>query len=220
MSSLTFMLEAQTKTSSKTSVSIQTGYNRGYGLMGSFTIHRLAEGLNGNLRFSIGMNWMDPGIGLEARRVFINNNTNGTLEKEGKSYDFRVDYMTPTHILNLKNSYIVFGPRYSSFKATFDFVGGNEKFDVTTQQWGIGVGLDNYYKMNKQWDISFALGMDYFFDNTLTGHDTSYSPNGESTNPRNDNQNGNTPFTYDDADAAINQPKFMPRIMVGLLYKL
>jgi len=213
-------IQAQTKTNSKTSISLQTGYNRGYALMGSFTIHQLAEGLSGNLRFSVGMNWLDPGIGLEARRVFINNNTNGTLEKSGRSFDFRVDYMMPSSLFNLKNSYLTFGPRYSSFKGTFDFVGGNEKFDVTTQQWGVGLSLDNYFKMNKQWDISFSVGADYFFDSTLTGHDTSYSPNGESTNPRNDNQNDNTPFTYDDADKAINQPKFMPRIMAGLLYKL
>ncbi len=220
IASFSMEMHAQTKSSSKTSISIQTGYNRGYGIMGSFYIHQLAEGLPGNLRFSIGMNWMDPGKGLEARRVFINNNTNGTLEKSGKTIDFRMDYMMPSSLFNLKNSYIIFGPRYSSFKATYDFVGGNEKFDVTTNQWGIGLGLDNYFKMNKKWDISFAVGMDYFFDSKITGHDTSYSPNGESTNPRNDNQNDNTPFTYKDADKAINQPKFMPRIMAGLLYKL
>jgi hypothetical protein len=212
--------KAQTKSNSKTSVTLQTGYNRGYGIMAGFAIHNLAEGLPGNLRISIGLNWLDPGNGLEARRIFINNNTNGTLEKSGKSIDFRADYMMPTHIFNLKNSYLIFGPRYSSFKANFNFVGGNENFDVTTQQWGVGLGLDNYFKMNKKWDISFALGLDYFFDNTLTGHDTSYSPDGDDINSRNDNQNGNVPFTYDDADEAINQPQFMPRIMVGLLYKL
>lgn len=211
---------AQTKSKSKTSISIQTGYNRGLGIMASFSIHHLAEGLPGNLRLSIGLNSLDPGNGLEARRIFINNNTNGTLEKKGKSIDFRADYMFPANILNLKNSYWVFGPRYSNFKANFKFVGGNENFDVTTQQWGIGIGLDNYFKINAKWDISFALGVDYFFDNTLTGHDTSYTPNGDNINPRNNNQNNNSPFTYLDADKAINQPQLMPRIMVGLLHKL
>jgi len=213
-------LQAQTKSKAKTSVSFQTGYNRGYAVMLSYTLHNLAEGLPGNLRFSAEMSWLDPGNGLEARRIFINNNTNGTLEESGKSYDFRVDYMMPATLFDFKNSYWIFGPRYSSFKANFNFVGGNENFDVTTRQWGIGVGLDNYFKMNEKWDISFGLGLDYFFDSTLTGHDTSYSPDGDNINPRTDNQNDNTPFTYDDADAAINQPQLMPRFMVGVLYKL
>lgn len=51
-------------------------------------------------------------------------------------------------------------------------------------------------------------------------HDTSYSPDNDNVNPRNDNENNDTPFTYKDANAAIYQPAFMPYAMIGLNVKL
>ncbi len=166
------------------------------------------------------MNWMNPGSAPDARRIFINNATNGVPEKKGTSFDFRADYMMPYKLLNFKDSYVVFGPRYSSFKANFNYVGGNENFDVTSKQWGIGLGLESYFKMTSDLDLSLTTGLDYFFNSTLKGHDTNYSPNNDNINPRNDNQNNDTPFTFKDANKAIKQPQLMPRIMVGVLYRL
>ena len=54
-------------------------------------------------------------------------------------------------------------------------------------------------------------GADYFFQGTLKGHDTAYSPDGDDVNPRED-------YTYDDADNAVNQPKFLGRFMIGINY--
>jgi len=220
ISIVSFTGYGQTKSASKNSISIQTGYNRGYGIMASYSIHHIAEGLPGNLRLSFGMNWMNPGNASNARKIFINNATNGVPEKKGTSLDFRADYMMPYKLLNFKNTYFVFGPRYSSFKANFNYVGGNENFDVTTKQWGIGLGLETYFKMNSKLDLSLSTGLDYFFNSTLKGHDTSYSPNNDNINARKDNQNNNTPFNYKDTNKAIKQPQFMPRIMVGVLYRL
>lgn len=211
---------SQVKSNSKSSVGIQTGYNRGLGIIGNYTIHHIAEGLPGNLRFGIGYNWLNPGNAADARRIFINNATNGVAEKKGKSFDFRIDYMMSHKFFNLKDSYLVFGPRYSSFTANFNYIGGNENFDVTSKQWGIGLGAESYFKINSRLDLVFATGLDYFFRSTLKGHDTSYSPNNDNINPRNDNQNGNVPFEYKDANKAIKQPQLMPRIMVGVVYRL
>ena len=47
----------------------------------------------------------------------------------------------------------------------------------------------------------------------LTGHDTSYSPDGDDVNPRKD-------YTYSDADRAVGQPTWRPVALVGLLYRL
>jgi len=220
LSTISFTAIGQTKSKSKNSISLQTGYNRGYGIMGSFYIHEIAEGLPGNLRLSIGMNWMNPGNAADARRIFINNATNGVPEKKGTSLDFRADYMMPYKLFNFKDSYLVFGPRYSRFNANFNYVGGNEKFDITSKQWGIGMGLESYFKMTSNLDLSFATGLDYFFNSSLDGHDTSYSPNNDNINARDNNQNNNVPFTFKDANKAIKQPQLMPRIMVGILYRL
>ncbi len=213
--SIGFALNAQT---TKISLGVQTGYNGGFGIQPQLTVYNLTKDVKMHLRISIGYTSLNPGNALEARRIFINNNTNGTPEKSGTNLDARLDFMFPNKILN--NSYINFGPRYSSFKADYKFIGGNEFFDVTSTQWGLGIGAGNFFKISKKLDLEFSLGADYYFPSTLTGHDTSYSPDNENINPRKDNQNDNKPFTYDDADAAINQPKFVPRLMLGINYYL
>jgi hypothetical protein len=56
--------------------------------------------------------------------------------------------MWETSLLNLEESYIVFGPRYSSFTANFKYVIGNEDFDVTSKQFGIGLGAETQFKIS------------------------------------------------------------------------
>lgn len=207
---------SQTKSSSKTSVGLQLGLNRGFGGTGFFTIHDFAEGLPGNVRLGIGLTKLEPGDAGDSRRIFINNATNGVPEEKGKSMDIRLDYMLPYKFFNFKDSYLVFGPRYSSFTANFNYIGGNENFDITSKQWGLGLGGESYFKMANQLDLVLATGLDYFFNSTLKGHDTSYSPGDDNVNGR-DNENGD-PYTYKDANKAVKQPQFMPRVMVGVTY--
>jgi len=60
-------------------------------------------------------------------------------------------------------------------------------------------------------DLVLTTGVDYFSKNILNGHDTSYSPNGETVNGRND-------YTFKEADKAINQPELVPKFMLGMTY--
>jgi hypothetical protein len=203
---------------SKFSVGALTGYNMGYGVQTNFALHQSASGLPFDLRLGLGYTWMNPGDALEARRVFINNNTNGTPEKAGRSIDYRLDFMLPKSIFGLKQSYIVLGPRGSSFKGNFAYIGGNEEFDVISSQWGLGGGIQSHFSMVKNLTLVVAAGLDYYFPSTLHGHDTSYSPDNDNVNPRNDNQNDDEPFTYKDADKAISQPRWMPYAMIGVTY--
>jgi len=211
--SLLLLLSFTSHSQSKNSVGITAGFNRGFGLNANFTINDIADGLPGNIRFGFGYNRLSPGNASDARRIFINNNTNGVPEKKGKSFDYRIDYMMPHTFFSLKNSYLVFGPRYSSFTANFNYIGGNENFDVTSKQWGIGLGAENYFKMTTKLDLVVATGLDYFFNSTLKGHDTQYSPNNDNINPRED-------YNYKDANKAIKQPQFMPRVMIGVSLNL
>ncbi len=66
-------------------------------------------------------------------------------------------------------------------------------------------------QISRRMDLTFNLGLDYYFSSTLKGHDTAYSPDGSSVNPRED-------YEYGDADAAVGQPKFRPRLATGLQY--
>lgn len=205
---------------SQFAVGLSTGYNRGLGFNINFTALKPIESLPIHLRLGIGYTKLDPGNSADARRIFINNATNGVPEEKGKSFDYRLDFMWKTNILNLEESYIVFGPRYSSFKANFKYVGGNEDFDVTSKQFGLGIGAETQFKISKQLNLVAAVGLDYFFNNTLKGHDTSYSPDDDNVNPRNDNENSGVQFTYSDANKAIKQPSLMPRVLLGVVYKL
>jgi len=205
---------------SKFALGFSTGYNRGLGLQTDFTALNPIQSLPIHIRFGIGYTSLDPGNSSDARRIFINNATNGVPEEKAKAFDYRLDFLWESNLLNLEESYIVFGPRYSSFTANFKYVGGNEDFDVTTKQFGIGLGAETHFKISNKLNLVALAGLDYFFNNTLIGHDTQYSPDDDNVNPRNDNENNDEQFTYSDANKAIKQPGQMPRIMLGVVYRL
>lgn len=71
--------------------------------------------------------------------------------------------------------------------------------------------MKSCFAVSHKVDLVFHLGVDYFFESTLSGHDTKYSPDG-------DNSNARDGYTYEDADAGINQPKVEPRMMMGFAY--
>lgn len=208
--------QEKAKGPSKISAGILNGYNRGYGIQANLTLHSISNDLPFELRFGVGYSFLNPGNAADARRIFINNATNGTPEKSGRSIDYRLDFLFPKSIFGLNHSYIILGPRGSSFKGNFKYIGGNEDFDVTSHQWGVGGGVESHFKMAQNLNLVIALGLDYYLPSTLHGHDTSYSPDNDNVNPRNDNENDDTPFTYKDADKAIAQPRFMPYVMIGL----
>ncbi|MFD0835786.1 hypothetical protein ACFQ0I_08435 [Mariniflexile aquimaris] len=218
---ITFLSYAQIEGSKQNfALGVSTGYNRGLGFQISLTALKPLESLPVQMRLGIGLTSLNPGNASDARRIFINNATNGVPEEKARSFDYRLDFLLDSNILNLENSKLVFGPRYSSFKANFKYIGGNEDFDVTSKQFGIGLGTESQFKINKNLNLLAAVGLDYFFNNTLTGHDTSYSPDNDNVNARNDNANDNVEFTYKDANEAIKQPSLMPRVLLGVVYFL
>jgi hypothetical protein len=191
----------------------QFGYNTGLGIPGNLVAADFAEGFPLQLRFGISYARTQPGQALDARRIFINNATNGTPEESGRTLGARLDLMHQVQLLSLPRAYVFGGVRHSSFRANFRFIGGNEDFDVTSSHWGLGGGVDSYFAVSRRMDMVVTVGLDYYFASRLSGHDTSYSPDGDNVNPRED-------FTYGDADAAIGQPKFGPALLVGLSYRL
>lgn len=200
--------------------SVLAGYNNGLGLQANIMLSNFSEEFPFKLRFGTGYTFLNPGNAMDARRIFINNASNGVPEEKGSILDFRFDFLLPAQLFKSKHSYFVFGPRYSMFKGNFKYVGGNEDFDIKSQQWGIGAGIENHFKMTEKLDLIFAIGLDYYFPSKLSGHDTAYSPDNDNVSPRKDNQNGDVYFKYKDADKAIDQPRFMPRVMLGVGFSL
>jgi hypothetical protein len=190
-------------------VGVLGGYNGGGGFRGTVMVSNFAQGFPLSLEAGLGYSWRDGGDPLAARHIFINDNTNGTPQESAWVWDLRMDFLYRVTLFGLRDAHLFAGPRFSMFTADFIYVGGNEDFEVTSNQWGIGLGAKAMFPINQKVSFTLLGGFDYFFSATLEGHDTSYSPDGSSVNGREN-------FTYADADEAINQPKFQPVLMIGL----
>jgi hypothetical protein len=188
------------------------GYYGGTGFQVSGTISNFAEGLPLSARLTIGLSLVTPGDPWAARRVFVNNNTNGVPETSGHMIDLRLDVTHPVRLFHLQRAYLYGGLRRNFFLGKFTFIDGNEEFEITSRHWGLGLGVDSYFRMGRNIDLVATTGFDYYFPSSLSGHDTTYSPDNNNVNP----EGG---YQYQDADKAINQPKLEPRLMLGLSYR-
>ena len=193
----------------ETRLGFSLGADAGLGGEMSLTFDRFAEGLPAAARIAVGYRSLSPGDPLAARHVFINNNTNGTPTKTGRRWDYRLDAVWQPDLA--RNLWVACGPRYSSFTGEFDFVGGNEFFAVHTHQWGLGASAESRFPVGWRALLVLGAGLDFYTRATLQGHDTSYSPDGSAVNPH-------EVYTYADADAAINQPRWAPRLTMGVEY--
>ncbi|MEN8191448.1 MAG: hypothetical protein ABFS12_01445 [Bacteroidota bacterium] len=189
---------------------LQIGYYNGFSIGMNALIANFAEDFPLAAKIGFGYTSTSGGNALDARKIFINNNTNGVPDESGDILDFRFDFLYNIHLLS-KRTYLVFGPRYTMFTGFYSYIGGNEEFEVTSDQWGVGTGLESYFRMSSKFDLVLHAGYDFFFSSDLHGHDTTYNPDDVNVNPRED-------YKYSDADAAINQPKHMIRLMIGFNY--
>lgn len=190
---------------------VSLGYFGGSGLSFSLTASDFAQDLPVAFRLGVGYSRVEPGSPEEARRVFINNATNGTPTEKGWMWDYRFDLLVRTRIFGMRQANFFVGPRHIRFTGNFNYVGGNEEFDVTSHQWGFGAGLENSFTITQRLGLLVTAGCDYYASSWLTGHDTKYSPSGEVVNQQDD-------YTWTEADEAIAQPKIEPRLMLGLSY--
>ncbi len=189
------------------------GFANGFSLQGQLLAADLAPSLPIQARLRLGYTRLDPGSSSEARRVFINNATNGTPEKAGRVLGVDFDVLWPSTSVPGDQGWWWAGVRHSSFRGNFRYVGGNADFDVTTSQWGVGMGAESRFTLGPRTWLVVDVGVDWFFGSRLQGHDTSYSPDEDNVNPRED-------FGYADADGAINQLKLRPVLLLGVQRRL
>jgi hypothetical protein len=189
------------------------GLNGGPGGRVTAMASGFATGFPLALEVGIGYTSLEPGDPWASRKIFINDNTNGTPENKGWAWDFRMDFLYRTSLLGMTNSYLYAGVRRSLFTADFKFVGGNEDFEITSNQWGVGLGARGGFPIGARVEFMLTAGLDYYFSTALEGHDTAYGPDGFVVNGREN-------FTYTDADAAVDQPKLQPVALVGISLKL
>lgn len=206
-------LPASRPTPPTVAVGGMAGFAGGLSLQAQVLARGLAPSLPVEARLRLGYTRTDPGSASEARRIFINNATNGTPEESGRVLDLDLDVLWRAGWVPGDQGLLFAGVRHTRFRGNFRYIGGNEDFDVTSSHWGLGVGAESRYAVGPRTFLVVNAGLDLFPGARLQGHDTSYSPDGDHVNPRQD-------FGYDDADGAINQPRVRPVILVGFTRRM
>jgi hypothetical protein len=204
-----FASPLSTQTRSHFAGAFTAGYRSGRGFEAMVVAHDFLG--RSPLRVRLGLRYADVNAGhaMDARHVFINDNTNGTPDQHANTTGLKLDLLYPVRLLGQSRLYAFGGPRRAWYKADYRFVGGNEDFEVTSDHWGIGAGLEKRYLMSTRLALTLAGGFDYYFPSTIYGHDTSYSPDGTSVN-------GRAGYTYASADHAVAQPKLDPLLVLGV----
>ena len=197
----------------QTATGLSLGVNGGLGPEVSITAYDIAQGFPFSVRVGAALLSEDAGDAVLARQVFVNNATNGSPEKSAHRWDLRLDLRHQIRGSRFHGAWGYFGPRLSLFRATYNYAGGNETFDVTTNQWGFGGGIEALYPMGAAVDLSVSVGLDGYANADFIGHDSTYSPDNSNVNPK-------ETFGYAAADQAVNQPRVAPRLMVGLTRRL
>ena len=204
---------AQTAVAGDFTVGLNVGAEAGPGGHLHGTFREFAAELPLSARFSLGYHRSDAGDPYAARRVFINDNTNGTPEDSARYLQARFDLVFPLTKLGPQRIFLFGGPRWADYTAEFVYVGGNEDFEVRTSPWGVGLGVETYIAIKPGTDFVLQVGLDHFQTDTLDGHDTAYTPDGDHINPRDG-------YDYESADEAVNQPATELLMMMGLQFRL
>ncbi|MDH5718773.1 MAG: hypothetical protein OEZ22_14195 [Spirochaetia bacterium] len=184
---------------------------------GSFEVSLLDLNKKFPMGFIIGAGYFfqnNPGNAEEARRIFINDNTGGVIQKDGT---ILMTYFDITYPLYRSESFIfrlTAGPRYAKHTANFAFLGDNEVFDINSTPYGIGAGIRFDFELSKNFILKLGTGFDVYEKTQLGGHGKFYyDPDSIDDNPR---QN----YTYEDADKAIYQPDKFIKFVIGIDYRI
>ncbi|MEN8006863.1 MAG: hypothetical protein ABFS42_07580 [Candidatus Krumholzibacteriota bacterium] len=190
---------------------LNLGYTGGLGIQATGSFMDFTRDLPLSARFTLGYNSASPGDPYAARQIFINDNTNGDPEKSASTWQFRFDLMFPAFELGPQTLYLFAGPRHAKYTANFNYIGGNENFDVTSNTWGAGLGFESWFAVGGTSDFVLQVGADWYAESELSGHDTTYLPSGDHVNPRDG-------YDYNSADDAIDQPSLELLAMMGMRF--
>jgi hypothetical protein len=189
-----------------------TGYQNGFDLRVVGLADHLMKTVPIGIDLGIGLTFVNAGNPTLARAVFINENTNGTPQMSATVWDFQMDFVWFFRVPEMEQFGVFLGPRLSMYSGDFHYVGGNEDFTVTSNNWGLGAGVRGAIPLSKHWALALSIGLDYYPVLTFYGHDTTYSSTGYTVNPKDG-------YDFSAAYAAINQPYVIPSLLIGLTWK-
>jgi hypothetical protein len=203
-------------------VALMAGYYAGPSVLGAVGFNDVFSKVPLSFEIEGGHSWTNPGDPALARDVFINGTDTGddAAQKDGSVWDVGLNALYPLiQSYGPVKFYVFGGPRYAHFDGHFQYVGGNEDFDVLATSWGLGGGLRGVMPLGKGFSAILQLGIDYYFPTSIYGHDATYYPNNANINARqNQEENAGYQYTYADAASAVNVPRIRPRVMLGIQF--
>ncbi len=182
------------------------GYYDGPSVSGTLGVSDIFEKVPVGFEIGLGYSWTPAGDGILARRVFINDNTGGDndAQSSGGVLDFNFNVTYPLNqTYGPVKFYVYGGPRIGHYDVRWDYVGGDEDFDIVANSWGLWIGRRpsrRHAYRQEHFNAVMQLGLDYYFPTSIYGHDATYYPNNSNVNARTNNQ-GYT-YTYADAEQA------------------
>jgi len=161
-------------------------------------------------RFAVGYTLGDAGDGYKAAEIFLGVTPTTNPNEEGRTWALRLDAgyrfkMERDHEVNVFG-----GLRYAAFTGKFESPLGRGNLEVTSNPFGLGVGIEGDYNLGTHTYLLLVAGIDFYFNATIEGEGKSFSP-GDGPN-----EDG---FSYDDVNKAINQPAIEPMLMMGVRYR-
>ena len=196
------------------------GYDAGPSVAGLIGVNNIFEKVPVGVEISLGYSWVsDKGDPILARKVFIDQNTGGDNDAQstGGVLDLTMNAVYPLNQSYGTMKFFVFGgPRYAHYDMRYEYVGGDEDFDTVANNWGLGGGVRGVMPLGKGMSAIIQLGLDYYPEGSIYGHDATYYPDNSNINARNDGH-GYT-YTYDDALNATRVPHIRPRVMAGIQF--
>jgi hypothetical protein len=195
------------------------GYYNGPSVAGTIGVANIFEKVPLSAEISLGYSWTPAGDGTLARKVFINQDTGGDndAQSSGGVLDFTINALYPLNENYGPIKFYVFGgPRIEHYDVRWDYVGGDEDFDIVSWVYGLGGGLRGVMPLGKKINAVLQLGIDYFPRTAIYGHDATYYPDNSNVNGRNDGAGYN--YTYADAENATTVPHLRPRVMAGIQF--
>ncbi len=194
---------------------VRLGYMNDLGLSLNFRLDDIDRNSDWFLNAGAGFIWQaDPGNAEDARRIFINDGTGGTVQEYGTSVFVGLDFGRSLYRQDGFRFDGYLSGKWNFYRAHFAFIGDNEAFTVKTDQPGLGLGFKVHLNEGNRAVVTVDAGADLFFNARIYSHGTYYyNPGNVDDRPRN-------AYTYADADASINNPKLRFYLTLGLLYPI
>ena len=163
-----------------------TGYTGGFGINLYGTISEFSYDTPLSVRFGGGYNIREAGNPWDARKIFINDNTNGDPAESAHSFDLRLDFAYPVNLFSIRKSLLKLDQDILCIHPHLNLLAAMNFLILQLHNSDLVQDLETYFGISPNLSLVFSGGFDYYFDAQIGGHDSAYNPDGTDVSGRED----------------------------------